>query len=176
MTRAVPFVRRATTGDAPSLAAFAAITFPLGCPPDTDPADLAAFTNSELTRDRFLQHLETPGVTILIAEVTEDIAGYLMLVENCPHPKIKSEHPLEIRKMYVHPKHHGDGVAAALMQTAATQFGESDAIWLSVYSKNTRAISFYKKCGFEVVGTQQFLVGSDAQLDFVMQRKQAGKK
>jgi len=43
-------------------------------------------------------------------------------------------------------------------------------VWLSVYSENPRAIAFYKKWGFHIAGSQEFLVGADPQQDFLMRR------
>ena len=44
------------------------------------------------------------------------------------------------------------------------------AIWLGVWERNDRAISFYEKWGFATVGTKEFVLGSDAQTDLVMER------
>jgi ribosomal protein S18 acetylase RimI-like enzyme len=43
-------------------------------------------------------------------------------------------------------------------------------IWLSTFSENSRAIAFYKKWGFEVIGETTFLVGSDPQKDVLLLR------
>ncbi len=44
-------------------------------------------------------------------------------------------------------------------------------LWLGVWERNERAQAFYRKCGFEKVGTQIFVVGSDPQTDHVMLRQ-----
>jgi diamine N-acetyltransferase len=170
-------VHRAGLDDVEAISALATATFRLGCPPETKPADIAAFAAAELTPQRFREHLANPDATLLIAETAGQIAGYVMLVRNSRHPLIKAEPVLEVRKVYVSPDHHGAGVAHALMESAADSFASAAAVWLSVYSGNARAIAFYKKCGFEIVGTHHFLVGTDPQKDFVMQRlPQAGTK
>ncbi len=46
----------------------------------------------------------------------------------------------------------------------------SDVIWLGVWEKNPKAISFYKKFGFVEVGDQVFPLGNDPQRDIVMKR------
>ncbi len=45
-----------------------------------------------------------------------------------------------------------------------------DVLWLGVWQKNARAIAFYHKWEFEIVGTQTFQLGNDPQSDFVMRR------
>jgi len=165
-------IRPATLADDHVLSQLAGRTFPLGCPQDTDPKHLAAFIASELTAERFREFISSDGVTILLAEAESKLAGFAMLVADCPHPQIAAQSPIELRKFYVDLPYHGHGVAHALMQAAIPILEDQrfDAAWLSVYSGNARAISFYEKWGFKTVGTHYFKVGSDPQQDFVMRR------
>lgn len=41
-------------------------------------------------------------------------------------------------------------------------------MWLGVWERNGRAISFYGKCGFRRVGAQEFRVGGELHRDLVM--------
>jgi ribosomal protein S18 acetylase RimI-like enzyme len=41
-------------------------------------------------------------------------------------------------------------------------------LWLGVWQENPRAIAFYRKAGFGVVGTTAFRLGSQVQDDHVM--------
>ena len=171
-------IRSATLADADSLSRLAAATFHLGCPAETNPAHLNAFIFAELSPDRFREFLASESVTILLAEMEGELAGFTMLVSASLHPQIIAESPLEIRKFYVVPSRHGSGVAHQLMQAAEPLLEDPryDSAWLSVYSGNSRAISFYRKWGFEVIGTHYFNVGGDPQKDFVMQRTPRGSK
>jgi ribosomal protein S18 acetylase RimI-like enzyme len=44
-------------------------------------------------------------------------------------------------------------------------------MWLGVWEHNRRALAFYRKWGFKVVGAHIFQVGDDAQNDLLMARK-----
>ena len=44
-------------------------------------------------------------------------------------------------------------------------------MWLGVWEHNRRALAFYRKRGFKVVGAHIFQVGDDAQNDLLMARK-----
>jgi ribosomal protein S18 acetylase RimI-like enzyme len=46
----------------------------------------------------------------------------------------------------------------------------SDALWLGVWERNPRAISFYEKFGFVAVGERTFPLGGDPQRDIIMVR------
>ena len=75
-------------------------------------------------------------------------------------------------RFYVDKAHHGRGIAQTLMQEAVATARKLGAttVWLGVWERNLRAIAFYVKCGFQDVGSQPFLVGSDLQTDRVMAR------
>lgn len=71
------------------------------------------------------------------------LAGYVVATRH-------GEHDLELDWMMVHPRHHGAGVARALMIEGLRWLGPDQAIWLNVIRHNTRAIGFYRKFGFEI--------------------------
>lgn len=58
----------------------------------------------------------------------------------------------EIDWMMVHPSHHGLGVGAALMRSGIEWLDATRPQWLNVVAHNERAISFYRKFGFEIDG------------------------
>lgn len=50
----------------------------------------------------------------------------------------------------VDPRHHGSGVADALVASGPSWLGLEKPIWLNVISYNDRAIRFYGRFGFEI--------------------------
>ncbi len=44
-----------------------------------------------------------------------------------------------------------------------------DSVWLGVWEKNSRAISFYKKMGLQEVGEDSITLGYDPQRDIIME-------
>jgi ribosomal protein S18 acetylase RimI-like enzyme len=65
----------------------------------------------------------------------------------------------------------GKGVGRELMAAAIREAGQRgcDSVWLGVWEKNPRAIAFYKKWGFQEVGSHVFQLGDDLQTDFIME-------
>jgi len=165
-------IRRARIDDAEALSVFATAVFPLGCPANTDPADLAYHSSRELTAERFRTLIENSKAILLVAEVQGQICGCVLALRSSPHPQIEDVAAAELQKFYVAPAHHGRGVAHKLMSHVLTSLDHEHlaAVWLSVNSENPRAIAFYKKCSFYIVGTHEVLVGADRQKDFVMRR------
>lgn len=167
-----PSIRTASLIDADALSLFAASVFPLGCP-ETAPGDLTAYISAELSPRRFRALLEDRNITVLVAEASRRIVAYMVIAKRSPHASLPDAPvPAEFRKLYLDPAYHGTGLSDALIQTALSVVGGDGphAVWLSVFSENQRAISFYEKWGFQIVGSQEFLVGTDSQKDFLMQR------
>jgi ribosomal protein S18 acetylase RimI-like enzyme len=170
-------IRKATEDDAGRLAGLAAITFPLACPPDSSPADIAAHLAATLSEANFQSYLEDPDITVLVIDSDGELRGYSMLVDRpAGDPDVAAVltalPATELSKCYVHPGHHGLGAAAELMHASISEAAAAGArrMWLGVNSQNTRAIRFYEKSGFRKVGTKSFTLGSTVEHDFVMER------
>ncbi len=170
-------IRQATTDDAGALAALAAVTFPLACPPGSSPADVAAHLAGTLSADNFRAYLADPDVTVLVLDADGELRGYSLLVNRASQDPdvaavLTALPAVELSKCYVHPDHHGLGASAELMRAsidAAAATG-SAGLWLGVNSQNARAIRFYEKSDFRRVGTKSFTLGTTVEHDFVMER------
>ena len=168
----VPFqIRRAVADDADSLSAFARSVFSLGGRPGATHADLEAYFSAKLTPAHFRTSIANAHHLLLVAEVEREIAGYGEIVRDVPAPQIAEPRPSELRKLYVGPRYHGLGIADALMRDLLRD--AAHPVWLSVFSENPRAIRFYERWGFKIIGTHDFLVGDDPQQDFVMRRDES---
>ena len=168
-------IRLAITSDADAISALAISTFPLGCPPGTDPADIAAHVARELTPEKFRAYIADPAATTLVAHVADELAGYEIFIRGEVQPLLPSvdaQAQAEVRKFYVDPRFHGAGIAHELMRRELEAHADAGVIWLSVNAENKRAQIFYAKFGFTVIGKQQYRVGNDLQDDLVMCRRQ----
>jgi ribosomal protein S18 acetylase RimI-like enzyme len=71
------------------------------------------------------------------------LSGYMIATRHAP-----GDHELDW--LMVHPRRHGSGIAAALMQEGLNWLGSADPVWLNVIRHNDRAIAFYRRFGFEI--------------------------
>ncbi|WP_420540800.1 GNAT family N-acetyltransferase [Mycolicibacterium septicum] len=174
--RAPALISLATEADLPELAAVAAATFPLACPPSVTPDNIAAFIAETLSEERFGEYLTDPNRIVLVAR-EDSITGYAMLIHGVPdntdvQRAVPQRPALELSKIYVLPGRHGGGVAQALMSAALAGAAESGVgcVWLGVNQQNQRAQRFYAKNGFTVSGTKTFRLGTRIENDYVMVR------
>ncbi|MDP9027535.1 MAG: GNAT family N-acetyltransferase [Actinomycetota bacterium] len=170
-------IRPGRSADAAALAAVAAATFPLACPPHTSDEAKADFIAKNLTETSFAGYLADPERALFLAELDDAPVGYTMLVFGEPHDQdvsaaISLRPTVELSKMYVLPGQHGAGVSSALMRTSLDEARARGAVgaWLGVNEENVRANRFYEKSGFERVGSKKFLVGERWEDDFVRER------
>lgn len=167
-------IRQAEARDAAALAAVAAVTFPLACPPSTTEQAKADFVANELSESNFVRCIARPDHILLLAEVDGVTAGYTMLVAADPRDPdvaaaVVARPTIELSKFYVMPDQHGNGVAAALMDASVAAAREAGAVsmWLGVNNENARANRFYDKSGFAIVGHKKFRLGDVDEDDYV---------
>ena len=164
--------RAAARQDADLLAAFGAQTFFETFAEDNTPEDMAAYLQNSFSPDKQAAQIAAPGALFLIAEIDGQPCGYALLREGPLPDCVTGARAVEIGRFYVGKAWIGKGVAGKLM-TACLQAAverQCDTVWLDVWEKNPRAIAFYRKWGFAVVGTQPFQLGSDLQTDLLMAR------
>ncbi|KAE8233266.1 hypothetical protein CF326_g1697 [Tilletia indica] len=105
------------------------------------------------------------GATVLL--------GYSFLATDTTEDCLKdTPKALELQRIYTHPLSHGKGVAKQLAE-ASFDLGRKEGfenIWLGVFPENHRGIGFYKKMGFVKIGTHEFKVGDQIDIDDIMLR------
>ena len=79
---------------------------------------------------------------------------------------------IEIWQLYVRVPYHRNGVGREMMNWAMSRCSLTGAneVYLSVWSGNHRAIRFYERFGFSKVGTYDYMVGKQADHEFIFCR------
>src|SRR5262249_19303511 len=130
LTLAVVRIATPDSVDTEELAAVAARTFPLACPPSTAAENIASFIEANLSATCFAGYLADSQRAILTAQQDGRIIGYTMLIR-----EVDSDIPAaELSKLYLLPGYHGAGVATKLMERTLEIAAEWGArrVWLGV--------------------------------------------
>jgi diamine N-acetyltransferase len=88
------------------------------------------------------------------------------------HCRLRNIAAPELSKLYVLDRFHGTGVAQKILgdvESAVKAEGHTE-IWLEVWKENPRAISFYKKHNFEIIGEVDFPMEENTYQNYVMNK------
>ncbi|MDR1213563.1 MAG: GNAT family N-acetyltransferase [Propionibacteriaceae bacterium] len=173
-----PPVERAVPGDAWALAELAAATFPLSCPPEVQPEEIAYHVAHQFHPTRVAGWLTDPLVVVHVGRAETGLAGYSRLsfdpaeVEPAIWPQLTLRPTCQLSKCYVRPEWQGSGLADQLMAAALTAGRQRSArgAWLGVNPANLQARTFYGRHGFRDVGWRHFEVGGRLFTDCLMER------
>jgi diamine N-acetyltransferase len=163
-------IRRAEPEDAEALSGFAARLFHETYAAFNRPEDMRAYVSEHFTPLRMAEEIASPSVRVLVAEAGAQLTGYMYLRQAPAPSPISGATPVELTRVYVDASWQGHGLAACLLERClreARAWG-GDVLWLAVWQENARAIRFYQKQGFQIVGTQSFQLGEEVNEDYLM--------
>lgn len=165
-------IRRATVADAAVVAEIGARTFHDTFAADNSPEDMAEHLAAAFGLAPQTAELTSPDYVTLLAYVGDTLAAFAQVRRQEPPDCVEGPDPIELHRLYVDRRWHGQGVAGQLMvaAVAAVRAFGGRTVWLSVWEHNPRARTFYAKCGFRQTGTAEFWVGPDCQTDHILER------
>lgn len=166
-------IRLATGEDAATLAEIAERTFRQAFGPLNSAEDMDLHCRKTYGAAIQAGEIREPDRVTLLCHEGDRLVGYAQLRRDAAPTCVIARRPAEIQRIYVDAPWHGKGAANALMDALleAARAGGADVVWLGVWDRNPRAIAFYRKNRFEIVGEHTFLLGTDPQRDLVLARK-----
>lgn len=168
-------IRRATIEDAEMLTELSYRTFydAFHAHPNNAPEDMSAYMEKAFSLETVSAELAEKDSIFIIAEVENEVVGYAKIMLDSIEDGINAEKPIELNRLYAKQEFLGKGVGKKLMDECFEIAAENncDVMWLGVWEYNLRAKRFYEKLGFYEVGSHVFLLGSDPQIDLLMQKE-----
>lgn len=111
--------------------------------------------------------VQQQGHVFLLASEAENPLGYISYELN-----YQGKAATKIHKIYILPQAQGKGVGKALIDAAAAVglANQNEAILLNV-NKYNKAVQFYERIGFEVIGQEDIDIGEGFLMeDFIMKK------
>ncbi len=168
------FIRTATVADAALLADLSVVTMREAFGPPHNPTQLVeeyietAFSVAQLTAE-----LNDPQAVFFLLEQDGLARGYAKLRRIKPPRQLPAGYrqvgaSVEIQRIYLLAAYTGRGQGRLLMNHCLDWARQHQyrAVWLGVWERNERALTFYRKVGFERVGFHYFTFGSERQRDY----------
>ena len=134
------------------------------------PENLKNYLKEKFNEKQILDEIQHLKTLFLLVEAEGETIGYAKMRQNLIENP--DETSLEIERIYISKKYHGQKYGAMLMQKCIDLAIEKKfkSLWLGVWEHNPKAINFYQKWGFEIYGEHIFQLGDDAQTDFLMKK------
>jgi len=163
-------IRRAKASDASALADLAERTFRDAFSAQNIATDIDLHCTTNFGTGIQRREILDPDWVTLLAEVDKVLSAYAQVRLRSPQQCVLAKRPSELLRLYVSRDLHGRGIAHELMPEvlATAASNEADVVWLGVWEENPRAIAFYRKYGFEIVGAHEFRLGEEIQRDLIM--------
>ena len=136
------------------------------------PENMIRYINDTFTKKIIEHEIRQPGTVYFLAFDGRRAVGYAKIRSSHAPRQLGSTSSLEIERLYAHRDYLGKRVGHMLMQTCLAYAKKKgvQTLWLGVWENNPRAISFYEKNGFVRFGEHTFMLGEDAQTDWLMKK------
>ena len=130
------------------------------------------YIDNSLNSEKLQRELSEKNSEFYFAKQNDETIGYLKINFGTAQTDLKEVHGMELERIYVLKNFQGKKIGKKLLDFAIKTAKERDLeyVWLGVWDKNRKAIDFYKRNGFEIIGIHPFKMGDDTQTDFIMKR------
>lgn len=170
-------IREAEHSDLTEVLALAIHIFTTTFEKDNNPEDFKQYMDEAFTKEKFEQEFLEVGTRFFIAQESEGgkrIVGYARIRKSDEVIELLGDSTIELQRLYIDIPWQGQGIANRLLavceEFARANFGV-EWMWLGVWEHNPKAQKFYQKYGYQKFSEHTFLVGSDAQTDWLMKKK-----
>lgn len=170
-------VRQAGVSDAAAIAHLGGATFARAYGAIVRPEDMAGYVAGIFAPARIAAEIERADGYYMVVEIEAEIIGYARLAATVPPAVIPTACRMELVRIYLDQRYCGRGIGEKLLAAVFSkvrEVGES-ALWLRVWQKNEGAIRFYRRHGFEIVGSEPYLIGETANPVVLMCAEFAGR-
>jgi diamine N-acetyltransferase len=134
------------------------------------PEDMQAYLDLSFNPERIKIQLSDPSCTYFIGSYSGEPVGYAKIVKDYCPPQLNDTTCVQLERIYALKAYIGKKVGKTLMEECMNFAKQNNYkhMWLGVWQENHKAIEFYKRWGFKVIGIKQFVIGKEVNDDYVM--------
>lgn len=156
-------IRKIAPNEAPILAEIAVKTFVESHGASASATDIQAYIAEKYTVQQFEIELNNPANLYYFICVDDQIAGFSKLIMNIPFNEQSEGNFAKLERLYLLEEFYDLKLGHELFQfnCELVRQHSQKGIWLFVWTENQRAIRFYTKAGFEIVGSHNFKISEN---------------
>lgn len=154
-------IRKPTRDDIPELLELARVTFIQSHGHSASELDITNYINQTYSEEKLTEELNNPQNIYYLLYHNQDLVAYSKIVlnrevDNSDLPKNLTK----LERIYLLESHQGLGLAQKLFHfnIDVAKENKQAGIWLYTWKENKRAIRFYEKLGFKIVGEHDFRI------------------
>ena len=153
-------IRPATLHDAPLLAQIAPQAHMESHGHSAKAEDHEVYIATKLSVDAFFNELSQPENIYHLIYADARPAGYSKIIFNANHPEIADQPVTKLERLYLLKEFYGIDAGKALFDhnVLLSRQHHQLGMWLHVWKENHRALAFYQKQGFKIIGHYNFEV------------------
>lgn len=156
-------IRNATFHDAALICRLGNISVEYAHRESCSAADMQEYLDKNYSLEAIETELADADNIYHIVDYNNIPAGYSKVVLNASHPNIDDTNVMKLDRLYLLPEYFDKKLGIELLKhniDLAKQHHQK-GIWLFTWVGNTRAVSFYNKAGFKIIGSHQFKVSEN---------------
>lgn len=153
-------ITKATLQDVKQLALLAKEAFLTAHGHSASKEDIANYVAVNFSESNFLEEISNPDNEYYIIYHQNKMAGYSKVSLNTPTKNITSENITYMSRLYLLKEFYGLNLGKELFDfnIEFSKKNQQQGIWLAVWVENKRAINFYTKRGFQIIGKHDFKI------------------
>ena len=153
-------IRKATTKDVHLLASLSIEAFMPAHGHSAPKKDISSYIEANFSVEKFEKEISNPDFEYYLIYHSSKIAGFSKIIFNDQNIHISDNQVTKMERLYLLKEFYGLDIGLKLMNfnSKLAQKKEQFGIWLEVWIENFRAIKFYEKVGFKIVGKANFTV------------------
>lgn len=122
--------------------------------------DIQNYINSNFNEEQNKTELNNPLSEYHFIFHNDELVGYSKVIFNSGIDPVKETNISKLERIYLLQKVHGTGLGKMLFDFVIelAKTNHQKGIWLFVWIENHRAVNFYQKMGFKIVGSHDFKI------------------
>lgn len=122
--------------------------------------DIETYVSKNYDKDVIKAELSDPKNIYHVIYYDEKPAGYSKIIFNAPNSNILKDNVTKLERLYLLENFYGLKAGYELLNfnIELSRKNNQSGMWLFVWKENHRAVNFYKKTGFKIVGSYDFKI------------------
>lgn len=153
-------VIKATERDCNSIVSIGIISVAESHRDSSSAEDMNEFLERTYNCDAIKEELNDTNNIYYIINYNDKPVGFSKIILNAKHPNIVTENVTKLDRIYLLKEFHDLKLGLELLNfnIELSKNNNQSGIWLYVWVDNNRAINFYLKAGFTIIGSHKFQV------------------